>query len=107
MQHERIFGTDRFWVCLVAHPRIDDPDDWVCEVSLYPRASRLGTFNGLAVQEVRVSGHLTAAEAALDEGETRGLQLANRLSTPEGARLGHKRREQPAAPTAAIDNRFG
>jgi hypothetical protein len=77
MQHDRIFGTYRFWVCIVAHPEIADADRWVCNVSLYPRASSFGTFNGLAVKEARVSGSFAAPDTALDEGELLGTQLAD------------------------------
>ena len=77
MQHDRIFGTDRFWVCLVAHPEIGEADRWQCDVSLYPRASEIGTFNGLAVKETRVAGSFAAADVALDEGELLGMQLAD------------------------------
>ena len=77
MQHDRIFGTDHFWVCLVARHGAGNGDRWVCDVSLYPRASTLGTFNGLAVKEAQVSGLFTAPNAALDEGELLGMRLAD------------------------------
>ena len=49
MQHDRISGTDRFWVCLVARDTVEAIDHWVCDVSLYPREA---AQNILQLQEV-------------------------------------------------------
>jgi hypothetical protein len=78
MQCERIFGTDLFWICLMAHPETDDVSHWVFDVSLFPRASKFGTFNSLAVRETQVSGWFTTPDDALDQGELLGMQLADR-----------------------------
>ena len=91
MQHDRIFATDQFWVFVVARPGFGDSNGWVCDVSLYPRASPVGTFHGLAVTETRISGFMDPGPA-LDEGETLGVRMAERLTDDAAALLSPNRR---------------